>query len=145
VCRYDFEARTPGPPPVVEATASSRAAWDVTITVDPSLDVDPEPGTGPPADSAARTFPLDLTDMLIGRRDDRHDIRPEIPILDPAVSRRHARLLQLPDGGLELVDLASANGTAVNGTEVPAGVHHVLADGDSITMGRWTRLVVHRR
>ena len=83
--------------------------------------------------------------MLIGRRDDRQDIRPEIPIRDPAVSRRHAQLLLLPDGGLEVLDLASANGTAVNGVETPAGERHVLHDGDILTMGRWTRITVHHR
>jgi pSer/pThr/pTyr-binding forkhead associated (FHA) protein len=80
--------------------------------------------------------------MLIGRRDDRHDIRPEIPVLDPAVSRRHAKLLTLPAGGLAILDLASANGTAVNGSEITAGERRELQDGDTVTMGRWTRIVV---
>ena len=175
VCRYDFESRTPGPPPVAAdppaapaaaatppAVASPPAAasppggpagpgpstpaeWEVTISVDSSLDVDPEPGTTPPTDAGERIFPIDLPEMLVGRRDDRHDIRPEIPVLDPAVSRRHAKLFRLPGGGLAVVDLASANGTAVNGAEIAAGERHELADGDSVTMGRWTRLAVRRR
>ena len=48
-------------------------------------------------------------------------------------------------GGLAILDLASANGTAVNGTEVAAGDRHELATGDVITMGRWTRITVDRR
>jgi len=48
---------------------------------------------------------------LVGRRDDRNSIRPQIPVLDPGVSRRHATLLRLPEGRLAITDLASANGT----------------------------------
>jgi len=61
------------------------------------------------------------------------------------VSRRHAKLLLLPGGGLAVLDLASANGTAVNGVETPAGERHELNDGDTLTMGRWTRITVHHR
>jgi hypothetical protein len=172
VCRYDFEARSPGPPPTaslqepkkpeqIEQTgkpgraqkpgkpptkaAELPTAWQVTITVDPSLDVEPDPATPAPTDQGERQFPVDLPEMLIGRRDDRRDIRPEIPVMDPAVSRRHAKLLTLPGGGLAILDLASANGTAVNGTAITAGDRHELADGDAITLGRWTRIVAHQK
>jgi len=124
----------PGPP-----------AWDVKIVVDPSLDTDPDPEYPPPLDAGERMFPVDLPEMLIGRRDDKLDIRPEIPVQDPAVSRRHAQLVRLPDDGVAVVDLASANGTALNGTELVAGQRQELGDGDAITLGRWTRVTVHRR
>ena len=165
VCRYDFESGTPGPPPVAPDPISPPAAqappdpaapaaptapagpanWDVTVVVDTTLDTEPDPDTPAPTGAGERIFPVDLPEMLIGRRDDAHDIRPEVPIQDPAVSRRHAKLLRLPTGGLAILDLASANGTAVNGTETPAGERHELADGDQITLGRWTRITVHRR
>jgi len=123
----------------------TAGSWTVTIEIDPSLDVEPDPATPPPVGRSERLFPIDLPEMLIGRRDDRQDIRPEIPIQDPAVSRRHAQLLLLPGGGLAVLDLASANGTAVNGVETPAGERHELNDGDALTMGRWTRITVHHR
>lgn len=154
VCRYDFETGTPGPPPVGERdpqpTAPDPAAavasdWDVTVSIDLSLDVEPDPNVPAPSGIGDRVFPIDLPEMLVGRRDERHDIRPEIPMQDPAVSRRHAKLLRLPSGGLAVLDLASANGTAVNGVEIAAGERHPLSDGDTITMGRWTKLTVHRR
>ena len=155
VCRYDFEARQPGPAPVAEAKpavaapaapappAGSAGLWRVVVTVDPSLDVEPDPDQPPPTDVGERMFPVDLPEMLIGRRDEKRGIRPEIPVLDPAVSRRHAQLLVQPNGELAILDLASANGTAVNGKEIAAGDRVTLADGDVITMGRWTRIELH--
>ncbi len=173
VCRYDFQSREPGPPPVAAALGdpptraaavptppapappasrpadptgpSGRAEWEVVIVVDPSLDSEPEPGPPPPPDIGERLFPIDLAEMLVGRRDDRQSIRPEIPVLDPGVSRRHARFLRLPGGGLAITDLASANGTAVNGAGLIAGEQRELADGDVVTIGRWTRITVRRR
>jgi hypothetical protein len=187
VCRYDYEARQPGPPPVTATPAApapaadpgadpaaapgadpgadpaadpapgppadpatalpaapAAAGWEVTVEVDPSLDVDPDPATPAPTDAASRVFPVDLAEMLVGRRDDRHDIRPEIPLQDPAVSRRHAKLFRGADGGLAILDLASANGTAINGVQIPAGERRPVADGDVITLGRWTKLTARR-
>jgi pSer/pThr/pTyr-binding forkhead associated (FHA) protein len=122
-----------------------HAEWEVVIVVDPSLDHEPVPGERPPPDIGDRLFPIDLPEMLVGRRDDRQSIRPEIPVLDPGVSRRHAHFLRLPGGGLAILDLASANGTAVNGVGLDAGERRELDDGDVVTIGRWTRITVRRR
>jgi pSer/pThr/pTyr-binding forkhead associated (FHA) protein len=119
--------------------------WEVRVVVDRLLDGEPDTGGWPPLDAGERLFPVDRPEMLVGRRDDQHGIRPEIPILDPGVSRRHASLLSLPGGGLAILDLASANGTAVNGEEVVAGQRRELRDGDTVTIGRWTRITVHLR
>ena len=55
-------------------------------------------------------------------------------IVDAAlVSRVHCRLTALPDGGLELRDLGSTNGTSVNGERVEAAR---LSPGDRIQVGR---------
>ena len=55
-------------------------------------------------------------------------------ILDAAlVSRVHCRLTALADGGLEIQDLDSTNGTFVNGERVQAA--H-LASGDRLRIGR---------
>src|SRR5262245_36333449 len=55
-------------------------------------------------------------------------------IVDAAlVSRVHCRLTVLPDGGLEVRDLESTNGTFVNGARID---HARLAAGDRLQVGR---------
>lgn len=53
---------------------------------------------------------------------------------DQNASRRHAEVRPV-DGGYALVDLASTNGTLVNGRRVH---EHLLSDGDQITFGQTT-------
>jgi hypothetical protein len=170
VCRHDFETGAAGsvaaapapavgpglttpPPPAAPAPVASLAApvvevsartWEAIVVVDPSLDVDPDPQLPCPTDEPERSFPIDLPQLLIGRRDDRRDIRPEIPVRDPAVSHRHAHLLRSADGSVAIRDLASTNGTFVNGNEIPPGTSFVLSEGDVITLGRWTKITLRR-
>ena len=60
-------------------------------------------------------------------------------ILDaPLVSRVHCRLTSLADGGLELRDLESTNGTFVNGQRVQTAR---LVQGDRLRVGRVELLV----
>ena len=54
---------------------------------------------------------------------------------DGSVSRRHAVVMTRTDGGAEISDDGSLNGTYVNGERVQ---RHVLADGDEISIGRRT-------
>ena len=55
-------------------------------------------------------------------------------ILEAAlVSRVHCRLTALPDGGLEIMDLESTNGTFVNGQRVETAQ---LQPGDRVQVGR---------
>lgn len=62
-------------------------------------------------------------------------------ILDAAlVSRVHCRLTSLPDGGLEIQDLGSTNGTFLNGRRVRAAR---IAHGDRLRVGR-VQLVAKR-
>ena len=62
-------------------------------------------------------------------------------IVDAAlVSRVHCRLTSLPDGGLEVRDLESTNGTFLNGKRVGTAR---LADGDRLRVGRVELLVRH--
>ena len=61
----------------------------------------------------------------------------EISIKDPALSRNHC-LVEVRDDALWITDLASANGTLVNGTELGADsvqlkVGDVIEAGDSAT------------
>ena len=51
----------------------------------------------------------------------------------PLVSRVHCRLTALPEGDLEVRDLASTNGTFINGQRIESGR---LAPGDRLGVGR---------
>ena len=132
------------PPSTLPAPAppAHPRRWELLAQVDTSLRKldDPEP-----SDRSERLFPLDLQDHLIGRRSDSADIHPEVVVPDPGISRRHARILRQPDGGLALVDLGSMNGTRLNGAPVAPNVITPLAEGDQVTVGCWTRLTVRER
>ena len=56
----------------------------------------------------------------------------DIALLDPTVSRRHAALT-VGDGGVEVRDLGSSNGTFVNGARIEQSR---LAAGDVLTFGK---------
>jgi pSer/pThr/pTyr-binding forkhead associated (FHA) protein len=150
VCRYDFVAGKAGPPPVGRPTPvpipipTPTPGWEIVISVDPSLDKEPDPSAPCPKDARESIVTLDRPEMLLGRHDDRRDIHPDVPLHDPGASRRHAKLV-LADGGIALQDLASTNGTSVNGAEVASGSRTTLSDGDRVTLGRWTRITVRRR
>ncbi len=51
----------------------------------------------------------------------------------PLVSRVHCRLTARPDGGLEVKDLESTNGTFINGKRIDTAV---LTSGDRLGVGR---------
>ena len=101
-----------------------------------------------PAYSPQRRFRLEGDEVRIGRRSVSTGIHPEIdlsvPPADPGVSRLHAVLLRSPDGSWSVVDPGSANGTEVNGSEIPQGQPVPLRDGDRIHLGAWTELRVVR-
>jgi adenylate cyclase len=56
----------------------------------------------------------------------------DLPVRDSTVSRRHAELAP-SDGGLEVRDLGSTNGTFVNGERIEQGM---ARPGDQVTFGR---------
>lgn len=140
VCRYDFLARRPGPPPAAEPPC----AWEVVIAVDPGLDVDPDPAVPAPSEPPL-VVPLAGATTLVGRRDPRARPEPDVALTDPGVSRRHLCLERTTAGGLVVRDLGSANGTRLNGADVPVGEPRAVADGDALELGRWTRMVLRVR
>jgi pSer/pThr/pTyr-binding forkhead associated (FHA) protein len=89
-----------------------------------------------------RRFPLTGTEMRIGRRSSRSGIDPEIdltgPPADPGLSRLHAVLLRALDGSWSVIDPGSANGTLVNGSEIPRDQVVPVSAGDRIHVGAWT-------
>jgi hypothetical protein len=166
VCRYDFVSNKPGPPPAARAPAptpapapapaptparapspapfSGTARWELVIRVDPTLDIEPDPTSPCPTGVPDEVVPLDR-DILVGRRDDRRDIRPELPLNDPGASRRHAKFVLNADGTPALQDLASTNGTKLNDVDTTPGSRTTLKEGDSVTLGRWTRITIRAR
>jgi FHA domain len=93
-----------------------------------------------------RRFRLSGQEMRIGRRSVSRGLEPEIdltgPPADPGVSHLHAVLVAQPDGSWVVLDPGSANGTMVNGGEIPGGVRVPLHDGDRICVGAWTVLTI---
>lgn len=129
--------------------------WTAVVTADRAYYDAVQAAGGPdaagiafPAYSPQRRFRLAGDEVRIGRRSVSTGIDPEIdlsvPPADPGVSRLHAVLLRSPDGGWCVVDPGSANGTEVNGSEIPQGQPVPLRDGDRIHLGAWTELRVVR-
>ena len=106
-------ASTPPPPPVPEATgAQTFHVPDAMLEpVDDSTD--------------GEHFRLGI-ETSIGRSAENH-----IRLVKTGVSRRHA-VIRLGESGFVLEDLASQNGTFVNGKRVTT---HALVDGDVIWIG----------
>jgi hypothetical protein len=140
--------------PVRPATAAD-AEWAAVVTADRAYFDAIQAAGGPdaagiafPAYCPQRRFRLAGTEVRIGRRSTSSGIDPEIDLsvapADPGVSRLHAVLLKAPDGSWSVVDPGSANGTAVNGSEIPPGQAVPLRDGDRIHLGAWTELRVVR-
>lgn len=77
-------------------------------------------------DYLGEIYLLDRGVMAIGRNEDCN-----IVLLDPGVSRRHAKILLEKDIYV-LQDLNSTNGTYVNGERIES---HPLQDGDKVSMG----------
>lgn len=71
-------------------------------------------------------FPLSLGQIILGKAEG-----SDIQISDSGVSRRHAKLV-LDDDGIKIIDLASTNGTFVNGVKIE---HTQLKPDDVIHMG----------
>jgi hypothetical protein len=150
-----------GPPPPREAPPSASsfpyplATWTAVVGADRAYYERVQAVTGPegaavefPSYYAERRFQLVGNQMRIGRRSVSRGLSPEIdltgPPADPGISRLHAVLIALPDGGWAVLDPGSANGTLVNGSEIGVGDQVALNDGDRINLGAWTAITVHR-
>jgi len=107
----------------------------------------PEAAGSFPAYCAERRFHLVGKQMRIGRRSVSRGLDPEIdltgPPADPGISRLHAVLIAAPEGTWSVLDPGSANGTLVNGREIPTGDPVPLRDGDRINLGAWTAITVY--
>jgi len=152
-CRYDFRSGTPGPPPDPDPVVTPAPApptnrlWEAVITVDASLDTDPDPEIPCPVDDPERSFPLDLTESLVGRRSQSRGVFPAIALSDPGISHRHLMIYRDASGSLAVADLGSTNGTYLNGASDPlqAGVKTAVGPSDRVEIGRWTRITFRPR
>jgi hypothetical protein len=148
-----------GATPAASATSAPTALPDARpnyvppppfVNASPALGGVPQPLAPGGRAQVGRTVVLDRSPkpkhvaILIDRRDasKRHDLRAEtdigraqtsaIAIADTTVSRQHARI-RLQDDRFELFDLASANGTFINGQKVEQP--RTLTDGDVVRFG----------
>ncbi len=148
ICGYNFVTNSSGEvphfSPSPEVTSYSPLpilAWEIIITVDPSLREAESPLL--PVNQPPMTLRLAKESNLIGRTSEARLIYPEIALdLDDAVSRRHAILNLQPDGTLTLRDIDSANGTKLNKVILKPMVDVPLQDGDEFTLGHWTRIAI---
>jgi hypothetical protein len=136
------EATPPEPTSAPSAQAEGKVlGWEVSVTVDPSLKVEGSPD--PPKDFEPLVAALRAGSNLIGRTSPRRGIHPEVALdHDDAVSHRHGLFEVHTDGKLTVRDIGSSNGTVVNTKEITQLTDVNLKDGDQITLGHWTRLLV---
>lgn len=79
--------------------------------------------------------------FIIGRADASADFMPDVDLTDygaqqKGVSRRHAKMTA-DNNRLTLCDLASANGTFINGKRAEPMVEHRLRHGDLLSLGQF--------
>ena len=84
-------------------------------------------------------IPLDKA-ILLGRVDPSSNVFPEIDLTEDhpfskSVSRRHARILQ-QEGIVVLEDLASVNGTYINGKRLDPYLPETVTTGDTVHLGK---------
>ena len=163
VCGHDFAGvvqpgtQTPAQPqpPAQPQVQPHPTGWLAVVAADPDYYRTVVAAGGPdaatitmPAYCPERRFVLAGTQVRVGRRSASRGLHPEIdlsgPPEDPGVSHLHAVLLARPDGGWDIVDPGSTNGTTLNNDPRPirAGVAVPLADGDRIHVGAWTTITL---
>jgi pSer/pThr/pTyr-binding forkhead associated (FHA) protein len=154
----DVRGTTPTVPrPVIPPRPStpSGAAWIAVVSADRAYYDSVQATSGPgasgisfPVSCPQRRFRLTGAEVRVGRLSEHSGIDPEIdlsePPSDPGVSRLHAVLLEDADSSWSVVDPGSANGTMVNGAELPRRQIVPLRDGDRIHLGAWTELKIIR-
>lgn len=97
--------------------------------------------------SSGKTFELaGKHRYLIGRRDERRGISPEVDLEDyngaaSGVSREHA-MIYVTSEGVFIEDLESINETHINNCRLLAGQRYPLTDGEQLRLGAVTLWVV---
>ncbi|WP_214406002.1 FHA domain-containing protein [Pseudonocardia lacus] len=156
-CGHDNALPPPDPPDAGPPIAAPAPVWTAVVRADRAWFDEVRAREGPDVDTVEfprycpeRRFELTGAQVAIGRRSRSRGTNPEIdlsgPPLDPGVSAQHALLVARADGGWEVVDLDSTNGTSVgDSTALLAPFAPVpLADGDRIRIGAWTTITIER-
>jgi FHA domain len=121
------------------SASSATIAWQLEITIDPSLAA---PESPPPPSQGPIVITLSKPMSLIGRTSETRANYPEVALdFDEAVSSRHA-VLNLTNSSLTLRDIGSSNGTYVNGIEIKPMVDIQLKPGDVFNLGHWTKVTI---
>ncbi len=135
-CGYNF--LTGKPAELLPETTTKT--WQIEISTNSQL-ATPESPTPPLREP--QLIDLAIGSYLIGRTSQARAIHPQISLdFDDAVSHRHALIELRADGAIFLRDIGSANGTNLNGHEIPITRDVPLQTGDIITLGHWTKLTI---
>ena len=128
-----FEREQPTLRNITITRPAAKASVDWLEGVRDQID---EPGKYLAMFADGRTRVIELNDgwSRIGR-----SRSADIRLDDPTVSRRHAVVVQTPEGELRVLDDRSMNGITVNGEPVDWSP---LADGDELQIGRYTLHVI---
>ncbi|MEJ3654440.1 FHA domain-containing protein [Actinomycetes bacterium KLBMP 9759] len=148
-------ATAPSPAPPTPPPAAKALSWSATVEADRAWYEEVRKRNGPDAGGLEfppfcpeRRFELTGSRLTIGRRSRSRGIFPEIdltgPPLDPGVSTLHALLQVRDDGGWEIIDLNSTNGTTVGegSSTIAPNTPVPLSDGDRIRLGAWTTITI---
>jgi len=149
-------ASVPPPPPahVVKASEQNSPVWNSERHLAPPNRplANASAGSeqiGGPGQSARRLLirdkgveiplPPNQPELVIGRTDPVQNIYPDVDLAEQGgensgVSRRHARILQQPDG-VYIEDLNSTNFTFLNRIRLQPGRTYPIKDGDEIRLG----------
>jgi hypothetical protein len=141
-----------GGPAAAHSDVAASTRWRLAVRADHDYHLRVLAMNGPDAEqmefpkfAPERQFALQDDQVLVGRASRSRGIDPQIdltgPPEDPGVSRSHAMLVRGADGWA-VVDLDSANGTYLNGSDEPIAANRPvpLHDGDRIHVGAWTTL-----
>jgi hypothetical protein len=136
-CGYNYLTGKPA-----ELSAEAKQ-WQIAISVDST----PQTADSPvPPTRSTQVVSLAVGSYLIGRTSQKRSILPEISLdFDDAVSHRHAVLEMRADRSLILRDIGSANGTSLNGHEIPLTRDIPLQNGDTVTLGHWTKITIIKK
>jgi hypothetical protein len=132
----DFRRASLFEQPTLRSIAISRPVAKPTDWLDGVRESITEPGKylAMFADGRSRVIQLSAGWSRIGR-----SRSADVRLDDPTVSRRHAVIVQTPEGELRVLDDRSMNGISVNGEPVDWSP---LADGDELQIGRYTLSVI---
>jgi hypothetical protein len=156
-CGYDFVKGSvangggSGEGSATAAAASQPPVWVAIVHADrEQLARFGDEGLDFPEAWTGLTVVLAAPKVRIGRvsepsESDEQEIDLSGPFADPGISRRHAMLKRIEDGGWEITDLGSTNGTWINAEETRLAGTRRLKDGDRIWLGAWTTIELRAR